>query len=321
MKTLRLIITKGLFVIAFAACIFAVLYPLISNYLYDQKQDQIITEYTEEIKTMDTARLTEEFDACYAYNQSIIQTSTVVTGGETSNIQFTTQDPLDVTAYEERLNISGNGVMGYIMIPKININLPISHYATDEVLDSGVGHLPESSLPVGGESCHSVLTGHTGSTDKIIFTDLEKLVLGDCFFLSVLDETLVYEVDQIITVLPYEVKDLMIVEGEDLCTLVTCTPYGINSHRLLVRGRRVPVTDELLSQLQGDIDKQEAIVDAFTGQEETYDFSRFQQYYLKAVLVGCVIALIMLIIAVLINVRRIKKEEERAKTAGHKEAI
>lgn len=315
MKILRLIIKRILFVAAFMACILAVLYPLISNYLYDQKQDQIITEYTKEITTMDTTKLSAEFDACYAYNQSIIQTSTVVTGGESSSIQFTKEDPLDETAYEERLNISGNGVMGYIMIPKIKINLPISHYATDEVLDSGVGHLPESSLPVGGESCHSVLTGHTGSTDKIIFTDLEKLQLGDFFFLSILGETLVYEVDQILTVLPYEVQDLMIVEGQDLCTLVTCTPYGINSHRLLVRGRRVPVTDELLSQLKEDTDKQDAIVDAFTGQEDTYDFSRFQQYYLKAVLVGCVIALVMLFIAVFINARKIKKAEERAKTA------
>ncbi len=312
MKKIRSVLTKLLFCLAFAGCILAVLYPLISNYLYDQRQDKIITEYSEVVKSIDIGKLQEELEACYAYNKSLIQTSTVVTDGGTGSIQFTGEDPLNTEEYEARLNVNGNGVMGYIMIPKIKINLPISHYATDEVLASGVGHLPESSLPVGGKSCHSVLTGHTGSTNKIIFTDLEKLKIGDHFFLSILGETLVYQIDQILTVLPYEVDALMVVDGEDLCTLVTCTPYGINSHRLLVRGRRVAVTDEILAQLDSEEDNEKAIVNAYTGEEETYDFSRFQQHYLQDVLIGCGIAIVILGTAATINTIKIKKIEREA---------
>lgn len=142
-------------------------------------------------------------------------------------------------AYAALLNIADNGVMGYIEIPKVRCNLPIYHGTDEAVLQVAIGHVPGSSLPVGGESTHCVLSGHRGLPSAKLFTNLDELETGDVFMLRVLDETLTYEVDQIRTVLPNELGDLAIVEGEDYCTLVTCTPYGINSHRLLVRGHRV----------------------------------------------------------------------------------
>lgn len=140
--------------------------------------------------------------------------------------------------YEEILNITG-GMMGCIRIPKINVDLPIYHGTEEEVLAKGVGHMPQSAFPIGGEGNHAVLTGHTGHPSAELFTNLRKLEIGDIFYIEILEETLTYEIDQIKVVLPTESQDLTPVPGEDLCTLVTCTPYGINSHRLLVRGRRV----------------------------------------------------------------------------------
>lgn len=140
--------------------------------------------------------------------------------------------------YEAQLNVAGNGIMGYIEIPGIKCSLPIYHGTDEAVLQIAVGHIPGSSLPVGGERSHCVLSGHRGLPSAKLFTDLDQMEEGDLFMLHVLDETLTYEVDQITVVLPEEVNDLELVEGEDYCTLVTCTPYGINTHRLLVRGRR-----------------------------------------------------------------------------------
>ena len=142
--------------------------------------------------------------------------------------------------YDDQLDIAGNGIMGNIIIPRIQVNLPIYHGTDAEVLDRGVGHLLGSSLPVGGENTHTILSGHSGMASQKMFTDLEQLTQGDVFYLNVLNETLAYQVTEINTVLPYETDLLGIVPGEDLCTLVTCTPYGINTHRLLVRGSRIP---------------------------------------------------------------------------------
>lgn len=147
--------------------------------------------------------------------------------------------------YDSQLNIAGNGIMGYVEIPKIQVNLPIYHGTDAEVLDRGVGHLLGSSLPVGGENTHTILSGHSGMASQKMFTDLEQLTQGDVFYLNVLNETLAYQVTEINAVLPYETDLLGIVPGEDLCTLVTCTPYGINTHRLLVRGSRFPMRKRL----------------------------------------------------------------------------
>ena len=158
--------------------------------------------------------------------------------------------------YELALNLS-DGMMGYIRIPKIDVNLPIYHGTGEEVLAKGIGHLPQSALPIGGKGNHSVLTGHTGLPSAKLFTDLTQMEIGDSFSIHVLGEELTYCVDQIKVVLPSEGQDLTAAAGEDYCTLVTCTPYGINSHRLLVRGTRVetpvPVPEQLLQQTQMNI--------------------------------------------------------------------
>ncbi len=306
MKRTRWVMEHILFGVGMLACVVAILYPLISNYVYHCRQDRIITEHRETVKQTDTVKLDAERDACYQYNQSIIQTSTVVTEEASGRIPYDVDFKVNAVEYEARLNLEGNGVMGYVIIPKIDVYLPISHYATEEVLEAGVGHLPESSLPVGGESSHSVLTGHTGSTNKIIFTDLVRMEVGDHFFVSVLGEILVYQIDQIVTVLPYEVDKLMIREGEDLCTLVTCTPYGINSHRLLVRGSRVAITEEMEMELQGE-EKEAEIVEEFAEDERSDGFSRFQLYYFRAILLGCIFAGIFLFGGKILRIIRRKK--------------
>ena len=150
----------------------------------------------------------------------------------------------ELTKYESLLNVSGNGIIGYIEIPSINCSLPIYHGTDEAILQIAVGHIEGTSLPVGGSGTHCVLSGHRGLPSARLFTDLDKMVIGDTFLMRVLDETLTYEVDQIRIVLPYEMDDLEIEEGKDYCTLVTCTPYGINSHRLLVRGHRIENQEE-----------------------------------------------------------------------------
>ena len=204
-------------------------YPMIANYVNDRYQSTIRTEYAQEVKAMDDGEIRETRQAAIAYNERLLP------------IRYD-QEALQTAAesYDELLNLHGSGLMGYVEIPKIEVNLPIYHGTSEEVLQKGIGHLVGSSLPVGGEGFHSVLTGHSGLAGKRLFSDLEQLVPGDAFFLHVLGETLAYEVTEINTVLPYETELLLAVPGEDLCTLVTCTPYGVNTHRLLVRGFRVP---------------------------------------------------------------------------------
>lgn len=167
--------------------------------------------------------------------------------------------------------------MGYVVIPKISVNLPIYHGTENDSLDRGIGHLLGSSLPVGGESTHSILSGHSGMASQKMFTDLEQLVVGDVFYLHVLNETLAHQVVEINTVLPYDTSLLGIVPGEDLCTLVTCTPYGVNTHRLLVRGSRIPY------------DEAKAILESKDMEEPTC--SSWEQKYLLGIAWGVLAAL------------------------------
>lgn len=175
--------------------------------------------------------------------------------------------------YENQLNLAGDGIMGYVEIPLIQVNLPIYHGTDSETLDVGIGHLLGTSLPVGGKSTHSVLTAHSGMANQKLFSDLDKLEHGDVFYLQVLGETLAYQVDSINTVLPYDTTYLGISEGEDYCTLVTCTPFGINTHRLLVRGTRIPYQEA------------EEIVEEQL-QEEAPPASTWEQQYIKGILCG-----------------------------------
>ena len=204
------------------------LYPTVSDYWNSQVQTKAVAGYMDEVAVMDVEKYTSVWNAAHDYNASLLDRSNAYTTSEEQQAQ-----------YQELLNISGVGIMAYIEVPKIDIRLPIYHGTAESVLQVGIGHLDWTSLPVGGESTHCVVSGHRGLPSARLFTDLDELVVGDLFMIHVLDETLTYEVDQILVVEPQDTEQLLIQEGKDLCTLVTCTPYGINSHRLLIRGHRV----------------------------------------------------------------------------------
>ena len=204
------------------------LYPTVSDYWNSLHQSRAIASYAEQVADLDDNTYDQIWADARAYNETL--------DNSTSRFVMTEEQK---KIYEALLNIADNGVMGYIEIPKIKCNLPIYHGTDEAVLQIAIGHVQGSSLPAGGESTHCVLSGHRGLPSAKLFSDLDQLTEGDVFLLRVLDETLTYEVDQIRTVLPDELDDLAIEEGKEYCTLVTCTPYGINSHRLLVRGHRV----------------------------------------------------------------------------------
>ena len=217
-----------LLVLIFLLGLSLLLYPAVSDYWNSKHQTRAIAVYSEEVSGLDEDQYQALWEAAAAYNASLL---------ERNNAYLLTEE--QKAAYEQLLNVSGLGIMGYIEIPSIDCSLPIYHGTEESVLQIAIGHLEWSSLPVGGESTHCVLSGHRGLPSAKLFTNLDKLQEGDVFLLRVLDEVLTYEVDQILIVEPQETGALRIVEGEDLCTLVTCTPYGINTHRLLVRGHRI----------------------------------------------------------------------------------
>ena len=204
------------------------LYPSFSDYWNSFHQSQAIVNYSDTVSNLNEAEYESIWREAVAYNQAMTGKSIPYTFSEA-----------DWEAYEAQLNVGGTGIMGYIEIPKINVALPLYHGTEESVLQVAVGHIESSSLPVGGESTHSILSGHRGLPSAKLFTDLDQLSEGDYFQLKILNEVLTYEVDQIRIVLPSELNELGITQGQDYCTLVTCTPYGINSHRMLVRGRRI----------------------------------------------------------------------------------
>lgn len=209
------------------------LYPTVSNYLYEKNGSKVISAYDENAVRLSESDKREMLEAARQYNEELL-----------GNIELL--DPFSSIKkevderYQSLLNVNGSGMIGYIRIPKINAELPIYHGTEEKVLQSGVGHFEGTSLPIGGESTHAVLTGHRGLPSKLLFTDLDNLEKGDIFYIKVLGETFAYQVDQILTVLPENTKELTIVPGKDYVTLVTCTPYAVNTHRLLVRGYRIP---------------------------------------------------------------------------------
>ena len=205
------------------------LYPTVSDYLHELSYRRTVSEYNTNVEPLDGEEYEELLEAARAYNERLAEKN-----------RFTLALPEEEQAeYNSLLAVDSTGVMGYVSIPKVNITLPIYHGTGDDALQNGVGHLEGSSLPVGGPDTHAVLSGHTGLPSAKLFTNIDQLVVGDTFTVQVLKETLTYQVDQILVVLPSETDALRIEPGEDYCTLLTCTPYGINSHRLLVRGRRV----------------------------------------------------------------------------------
>lgn len=215
-------------ILIFLAGLSLLLYPTISDYWNSFHQSRTITEYANEVAQLDDDTYERLLESAKEYNQEL--------AADKPRYLMTEEEWEE---YEAQLAVSDSGIIAYIEIPKIKCFLPIYHGTDEDILQIAVGHIEWSSLPVGGESTHCVLSGHRGLPSARLFTDLDKLETGDLFVIRVLDEILTYEVDQIHIVLPEDTKELEIVEGKDYCTLVTCTPYGINSHRLLVRGHRV----------------------------------------------------------------------------------
>lgn len=209
------------------------IYPMISEWSNAKIQQQIAEEYQEKIKNTKETDLSEEWQKAFDYNNKL-RAGHVVLSEPFDETKFVPSEE----DYDSVLNLDGSGIMGYLEIPAIKVKLAIYHSVEDEVLRTATGHLPGTSLPVGGEGTHSVISSHSGVASAKLFTDLEKMVIGDIFYIHVLDETLAYKVDEINVVEPEDVSKLAITDGKDYVTLVTCTPYAVNTHRLLVRGVR-----------------------------------------------------------------------------------
>ena len=218
--------------IMFIVGLSVLLYPAISEYINSKHASRVISEYNEKLSDSSEDELNAVFAKAEDYNKRL---------HDSPSAFF---EPSLVSGYKDTLDITGTGIMGYIDIDRINVELPIYHGISKELLQVGIGHLTGTSLPVGGESTHCVLSGHRGLPSAKLFTDLDELEIGDTFTITILDRRFTYEVDQIKTVLPEEFDDLRIADGKDYCTLLTCTPYGINTHRLLVRGVRTENTEE-----------------------------------------------------------------------------
>ena len=228
MRRIRKHFTTILLVLILLTGVSLLLYPTVSDYWNSFHQSRAIASYVEAVAEIDNTDYEKMWQEAVAYNEKLKDNSG----------RWTPTDE-ELEEYERLLNVSDTGIMGYIEIPKIKVSLPIYHGTDEAILQIAIGHIPGSSLPVGGKGTHCVVSGHRGLPSAKLFTDLDQLEEGDLFMMRILDETLTYEVDQVRIVEPEELSDLEIDEDKDLCTLVTCTPYGINSHRLLVRGHRV----------------------------------------------------------------------------------
>lgn len=204
------------------------LYPTVSDWWNSLHQTRAIASYTDAVEDTSEEDLQAMLDAAYAYNEKLKNRASSFTLNEE-----------EMAEYESLLDLGGSGVMGVIEIPAIKVNLPIYHGTEEEVLQVAVGHITGSSLPVGGPGTHCLLSGHRGLPSARLFTDLDQIVEGDIFTITVLNHKITYQVDQIRIVLPEEVDQLSIVDGKDYCTLITCTPYGVNTHRILIRGQRI----------------------------------------------------------------------------------
>lgn len=263
------------------------LYPTVSNYLYEKNSSKVISAYDEESVKMSQAEREQMLDRARAYNEEMLGNIALLDPFSSAEKEVNEQ-------YENTLNVNGAGMMGYIRIPAIGVDLPIYHGTSEPVLQIGVGHFEGTSLPVGGTSTHTVLTGHRGLPSKKLFTDMDELHKGDVFYIKVAGETLAYEIDQILTVLPEETEALSIVPGQDYATLVTCTPYAVNTHRMLVRGHRIPY--------------EEAVVKAADrAQKPEIPFE------VKVLLVA-----IVLLIVILIGARLYKKRQSQKRRRGKK---
>lgn len=268
------ILLISLAVMMFLLALGITLYPLISSYYNDRHQSQIQTKYEERLEQIDNSAKIQAKQLAIAYNNALKPENQI---GEA----FTEQTLLEASVdYDAQLNVAGDGIMCYVEIPRIDVVLPVYHGTDASTLERGVGHLLGSSLPVGGESTHSVLTAHSGVASMKLFSDLDQLQSGDVFYLHVLGEVLAYQVFDINTVLPHKTELLQIQTGKDLSTLVTCTPFAVNTHRLLVTGERIPYEEA------------EEIVEEQKTHEKPAQ-STWEKQYLQGVWVGIGAAIIL----------------------------
>ena len=288
-RTTTIIISVILFLFALGLT----LYPVVANYVNQKYASEVHTAYLEVVEQADDTALQEARELAILYNQAIVPGTAATDAYSKEAILSASED------YGYQLNVAGDGIMGYIEIPTINVNLPIYHGTGSDSLERGVGHLLGSSLPVGGESTHAILTGHSGMASQKMFTDLVQVEVGDVFYLHILDETLAYQVRELNTVLPHDTSLLGISTGEDLCTLITCTPYGINTHRLLVTGSRIPYEEA------------ETIVEEIT-QQEQQPRSTWEEKYIAGIVAGIFAVLIVaLVIGIVIQIRKLIAENRR----------
>ena len=285
-KTITITVACLLFLLALGIT----LYPLFSTWYNERHQSVIHTEYMELVENTDNSALLEAKRNADAYNEAIVPGTQLEEAYSKDAVLSAAED------YDHQLNIGGDGIMGYIEIPLIAVNLPIYHGTDSTTLDAGAGHLIGSSLPVGGETTHAVLTAHSGMASQKLFSDLDKLEYGDVFFVKVLGQTLAYQVDQINTVLPHDTTYLGIEEGEDLCTLVTCTPFAVNTHRLLVRGTRI------------DYEEAEVMVEERLERTQLPE-STWEQEYIKGIFIGLGAVVVISVICLVLKFRRKGKYE------------
>lgn len=280
-------------ILIFLAGLSLLLYPYIANEWNTYRQSKLMTTYEEAVESINEETpidYTSEFARANAYNESLVPYILP----DSFAIAAASEEPDE--EYMACLNLTGDGMMGYVQIPKIDIKIPIYHTVSTEVLEKAAGHLEGSSLPVGGEDTHAVISAHRGLPSAALFTDLDKLKEGDHFLISVLDEILCYEVDQISVVEPSETEALKVEDGKDLATLLTCTPYGVNSHRLLVRGHRVEYVEEEV--MKEDVPLME---------------TSLHTNYLLWVFVGLAITAVFIIVLSVADKKRRKKANDQMK--------
>ncbi|MCD7894104.1 MAG: class C sortase [Erysipelotrichaceae bacterium] len=257
-----------LFLIGFGILV----YPTVADEWNTYRQSKLISSYESTVVDSNEDVLEEEWNKAYSYNESIEETNVYKDA-------FDSEETMEDSTYWSVLNINNDGVMGYISIPKINIEIPIYHGTSSEVLEKGAGHMSGSQLPIGGVSNHAVIAAHRGLPSAKLFTDIDQLEIGDKFYITILDETLAYEVDQIVTLDKDDIKGLSealaTIEGEDYVTLFTCTPYGVNSHRLLVRGSRVEYVE---------VETQDNVI------------TTIKKYYMICLIAGMIVTFIVIMI-------------------------
>lgn len=257
-----------------------IFYPVWSSWYLDNHQAELELKYEEQLQKKDDSEIREAWERAEEYNKAI-------TPGASNESAFTQEAQLAAAKnYANVLNINGDSIMGYVEIPKIGVNLPIFHGTDENTLERGVGHLVGSSLPIGGDSTHAILTAHSGMASQKMFTNLEDMDIGDVFYVKVLGKKLAYQVDDINVVLPHEIADLYIAQGKDYVTLVTCTPYAVNTHRLLVRGTRIPY--------------EEAVEIVEHTSTEEVNSSAWGKGYMKGIFYGLAISAVMLIVALIV---------------------